>query len=132
MALKTLEKLIEHAQTLTTGQAQSAWVRSLKNLAPNNPEIRDIRNFVPGCEHPTWISSRLTDQGIEFDISCDGSDTQGVAGIVVEALGGLTVQEIRSTDFSEFRGIARYLNNRQQRSLNAMLNCVKNTIGHAK
>ena len=61
-------------------------------------------------------------------ISSDGTDSQGVAGIIVQALHGLNVAEIRSVDFSEFREIARYLNNRQQRTLNAILNKIKDTI----
>ena len=89
-------------------------------------------NFVPGTEHPVWMSYSSTPRGITFDISCDGADSQGVAGIIVQALSGLTAREIRAIDFSEFRDIARYLNNRQQRTLNAMLNRIKDTIGDSK
>ena len=61
--------------------------------------LRDIKNFVPGCEHPVWIAYTVKGSGVTFDISCDGSDSQGVAGIVVQALGGLTAREIRAIDF---------------------------------
>ena len=74
----------------------------------------------------------LTGRGIKFSINTEGSDSQGVAGIVVQALNGLTAREIRSVDFSEFRDIARYLNNRQQRTLNAILNNIKNIIGDSQ
>jgi len=132
MALKTLTSLIAEAKTLTTRDLQAAWVRSQSKHAPNDLSIRDMRNFVPGCEHPVWMSYVLTERGIKFAISCDGSDSQGVAGIIVRALNGLTALEIRSLDFSEFRDIARYLNNRQQRTLNAMLNRIKDTIGSSE
>lgn len=129
MALKTLTSMIAEAKNLTTRDAQALWVRSLAKHAPNDRSIRDMRNFVAGCEHPVWMSYVLTERGIKFAISCDGTDSQGVAGIIVKALNGLTAQEIRALDFSEFRDIARYLNNRQQRTLNAMLNSIKDTIG---
>ena len=132
MALQTLTSMIAEAKTLTTRDAQAAWVRSLAKRAPNDMSIRDMSNFVPGCEHPVWMSYELTNHGIKFAMCCDGTDSQGVAGIVVEALNGLTAREIRAIDFSEFRDIARYLNNRQQRTLNAMLNRIKDTIGDSK
>jgi sulfur transfer protein SufE len=132
MALKTLEKIITQAKVLTTRDAQAVWVRSQAKHAPNDLTIRDMPNFVPGCEHPVWMSYVLTERGIKFAICCDGSDSQGVAGIIVQALNGLTAQEIRALDFSEFRDIARYLNNRQQRTLNAMLNRIKDTIGSSE
>ena len=131
MALKTLTDLIDHARTLTTPDSQAQWVRSLSKHAPNDRSIRDMRNLVAGCEHLVWMSYVLTERGIKFAISCDGTDSQGVAGIIVCALNGLTAQEIRALDFSEFRDIARYLNNRQQRTLNSMLNRIKDTIGHS-
>lgn len=74
----------------------------------------------------------VSESGINFMISADGIDSQGVAGIVVQALNGLNAHEIRNLNFSEFRDIARYLNNRQQRTLNAMLNRIKDTIGDPK
>ena len=129
MALKTLTSLIDQARSLTDKTTLAKWVRDQAKYAPNNPAIRDMTNFVPGTEHPVWMSYTLTGSGITFDISCDGSDSQGVAGIIVQALSGLTAREIRQTDFSEFRDIARYLNNRQQRTLNAMLNRIKDIIG---
>ena len=129
MALKTLTSLVDQAKALTTPDAQASWVRAQSRHAPNDRSIRDMKNFVPGCEHPTWIAYVLTERGIMFTISCDGSDSHGVAGIVTQALNRLTAQEIRATDFSEFRDIARYLNNRQQRTLNAMLNYIKDIIG---
>lgn len=132
MALKTLTDMLSEAKALTSQEAQSAWVRSQSKHAPNDRSIRDMRNFVPGCEHPTWIAFVLTERGINFTMSSDGADSQGVAGIVVQALNGLTAQEIRNTDFSEFRDVARYLNNRQQRTLNAMLNHIKDIIGESQ
>lgn len=132
MALKTLSDLISEAKTLTSRDAQAAWVRSLCKHAPNDQSIRDMSNFVAGCEHPVWIDYVLVENGIRFSISCDGTDSQGVAGLVVKALNGLTAQEIRNLDFSEFRDIARYLNNRQQRTLNAMLNHIKDIIGDSQ
>ena len=129
MALKTLTDLIEHAKTLPTRDAQAQWVRSQGKYAPNDRSIRDMKNFVPGCEHPVWMSYNNASDNITFTLSCDGADSQGVAGVIVQALSGLTVKEIRVIDFSEFRDIARYLNNRQQRTLNAMLNRIKDIIG---
>lgn len=132
MALQTLTSLTEQARSLTSRDAQAVWVRSQAKFAPNNHSCRDIKNFVPGCEHPVWLGTDITGQGVKFTISCDGADSQGVAGIVVQALNGLTAREIRSMNFSEFRDIARYLNNRQQRTLNAILNKIKNIIGDSK
>ena len=132
MALKTLTSLIDQAKALDTPDAQYAWVRSHAKYAPVNHGIKNMANFVPGCEHPAWLSYTLTESGVRFGITSDGADTRGVAGIVVQALNGLTAQEIRATDFSEFRDIARYLNNRQQRTLNAMLNRIKDIIGEPK
>jgi sulfur transfer protein SufE len=91
-----------------------------------------MKNFVPGCEHPAWFKCDLVGTQAKFSFSCDGVDTQGVGGIIMQSLTGLTVKEIRSIDFSEFRDIARYLNNRQQRSLNAMLNRIKDIIGDSE
>ena len=132
MALKTLTDLMDEAKTLRSQDAQSAWVRGLSKYAPNDRSIRDMKNFVAGCEHPTWIDYLLIEHGIKFSISSDGTDSQGVAGLVVRTLNGLTAQEIRATDFSEFRDIARYLNNKQQRTLNAILNHIKEIIGHSE
>ncbi len=132
MALKTLTDLTEQAKQLPNTVAQAEWVRRQSKHTPNDRSIRDMRNFVPGCEHPTWIDYILIEHGIKFSISSDGTDSQGVAGIVVQALNGLTAQEIRATDFSEFREIARYLNNRQQRTLNAILNYIKDIIGNSQ
>ena len=132
MALKTLTDLTAQAKQLPNTVAQAEWVRRQSKHSPNDKSIRDMRNFVPGCEHPTWIDYILIEHGIKFSISSDGTDSQGVAGIVVQALNGLTAQEIRATDFSEFREIARYLNNRQQRTMNAILNYIKDIIGNNK
>jgi len=132
MALKTLTSLIEQAKAITDQTSLAKWVRAQGKSAPNNKTIRDMKNFVPGTEHPVWMTYTITHTGVTFDISCDGSDSQGVAGIIVQALEGLTAREIRAIDFSEFRDIARYLNNRQQRTLNAMLNQIKDTIGSGK
>jgi len=120
--------MIREARELPTPEAQSQWVRGKAKLAHNNRTIRTMENFVPGCEHPAWMSCDVIGNKAMFSFSTDGPDTQGVAGIVIEALTGLTVTEIRSLDFSEFRDIARYMNNRQQRTLNALLNCVKDLI----
>lgn len=132
MALKTLKSLIDQAKELRTPEAQASWIRAQSRHAQSDGTIRDIKNFVPGCEHPVWMSYVLTERGVKFAISCDGADSHGVAGIVTQALNGLTAQEIRATDFSEFRDIARYLNNRQQRTLNAMLNKIKDIIGDSQ
>lgn len=132
MAIRTLTLLTEQAQKLSSRDSLASWIREQGKFAPNRKEIRDMKNFVPGCEHPTWMSYDLTPKGIKFTISCDGSDSQGVAGIIVQALNGLTAREIRQLDFSEFREIAKRLNNRQQRTLNAMLNRIKDTIGDTK
>ena len=132
MALQTLTNLIDQAKTITDQTSLAKWVRDQAQYAPNNRSIRDMSNFVPGCEHPVWMAYVSTSQGINFDISCDGTDSQGVAGIVVQALNNLTAREIRAIDFSEFKDIARYLNNRQQRTLNAMLNRIKDTIGDSQ
>ena len=129
MALKTLTSLIAEARELPNPEAQAVWLRNKRRLAPDDKSIRDMKNFVPGCEHPVWLSYNLQHNSIEFRFSCDHIDSQGVAGIIVEALSGLNAKEIRNTDFSEFRDIARYLNNRQQRTLNAMLNRIKDIIG---
>ena len=128
MALKTLTSVIEQARAITDQTSLAKWIRDQAQYAPNNRSIRDMSNFVPGTEHPVWMSYNITGTGVTFDISCDGTDSQGVAGIIVQALEGLTAREIRAIDFSEFRDIARYLNNRQQRTLNALLNCVKDII----
>ena len=120
--------MIREARELPTPEAQAQWVRGKAKLAHNNKTIRTMENFVPGCEHPAWMSCDVIGNKAMFSFSTDGLDTQGVAGIVIEALTGLTVTEIRSLDFSEFRDIARYMNNRQQRTLNALLNCVKDLI----
>ena len=117
---------------LTDRDSLAMWIRSQSKYAPKDQIIRDMSKFVPGCEHPTWLDYTLTERGISFTISTEGSDSQGVAGIVVQALSGMTAREIRSVDFSEFRDIARYLNNRQQRTLNAILNKIKNIIGDSK
>ena len=132
MALHNLKSLIDQAKEIPDRDRLAQWIRDQGKHAPNNTSIRDIKNFVPGCEHPVWIAYTVKGSGVTFDISCDGSDSQGVAGIVVQALGGLTAREIRAIDFSEFRDIARYLNNRQQRTLNAILNKIKNIIGDSK
>jgi sulfur transfer protein SufE len=132
MALHNLKSLIDQAKEIPDRDRLARWIRDQGKHAPNNTSNRNIKNFVPGCEHPVWISYTVKGSGVTFDISCDGSDSQGVAGIVVQALGGLTAREIRAIDFSEFREIARYLNNRQQRTLNAILNKIKDTIGDSK
>ena len=132
MALKTLTSLIEQAKAITDQTTLAKWVRDQGRKVPNNKSIRNMSNFVPGTEHPVWMAYTVTGTGVVFDISCDGTDSQGVAGIIVQALEGLTAREIRAIDFSEFREIARYLNNRQQRTLNAMLNQIKDTIGSGK
>ena len=132
MALKTLTTIIEQAKQQTDKTSLAKWVRDQGRNVPNNKSIRNMSNFVAGTEHPVWMSYNLSGSSITFDISCDGSDTQGVAGIIIQALEGLTAREIRVIDFSEFRDIARYLNNRQQRTLNAMLNRIKDTIGDSK
>lgn len=129
MALKTLKNLISEAQELTTPEAQAEWIRRLSRVTRASQAHTDMTNFVPGCEHPTWLSYELNDQGVVFAITSKHPDSQGVAGIVTLALDGLTVQEIRLLNFSEFRDIARYLNNRQQRTLNALLNRIKDLIG---
>ena len=132
MALNNLTALTKEAKLLTDRDALAMWIRSQSKYAPKDQTIRDMSKFVPGCEHPTWLDYTLTERGISFTISTEGSDSQGVAGIVVQALSGMTAREIRSVDFSEFRDIARYLNNRQQRTLNAILNKIKNIIGDSK
>ena len=132
MALQTLTSLIDQAKTITDQTSLSKWVRDQAQYAPNNRSIRDMSNFVPGCEHPTWLKCDLVATQAKFSFSCDGVDTQGVGGIIMQSLTGLTVKEIRSIDFSEFRDLARYLNNRQQRSLNAMLNRIKDIIGDSE
>ncbi|MCP4832647.1 MAG: SufE family protein [Gammaproteobacteria bacterium] len=129
MALLTLTAIIDQAKKIPDRDNLAQWIRDQGKYAPNNTSIRDMKNFVPGCEHPVWISYTLNGSGVNFDISCDGADSQGVAGIVVQALGGLTARETRAINFAEFREIARYLNNRQQRTLNAILNKIKDTIG---
>ena len=128
MALNTLTELISEASKLHSQASQATWVRHQSIHASSNNSIRSMKNFVPGCEHPTWLAFSATESGIKFMISSDGTDSRGVAGIIVQALHGLNVAEIRSVDFSEFREIARYLNNRQQRTLNAILNTIKDTI----
>lgn len=128
MALKTLTSLIAEARELPTPESQNLWLRDKARVAHNNRDIRTMENFVPGCEHPAWMMCDVMGNKAKFSFSTDGLDTQGVAGIVIEALTGLTVTEIRNLDFSEFRDIARYMNNRQQRTLNALLNCVKDII----
>lgn len=128
MALKTLTSLIAEARELPTTEAQALWVRGKAKIAHNNRTIRTMENFVPGCEHPAWMMCDVMGNKAMFSFSTDGLDTQGVAGIVMEALTGLNVTEIRALDFSEFRDIARYMNNRQQRTLNALLNCVKDIV----
>ena len=132
MALQTLTSLISEARELTTLEAQALWVRDKARVAHNNRGIRSMENFVPGCEHPAWMMCEVTDNKARFIFSTDGIDGQGVCGIIIEALTGLTIKEIRVIDFSEFRDIARYLNNRQQRTLNAMLNRIKHTLGDSK
>ena len=132
MALQTLTSLISEARELTTLEAQALWVRDKARVAHNNRGIRSMENFVPGCEHPAWMMCEVTDNKARFSFSTDGIDSQGVCGIIIEALTGLTIKEIRVIDFSEFRDIARYLNNRQQRTLNAMLNRIKHTLGDSK
>ena len=132
MALNTLTTIIEQAKQQTDKTSLAKWVRDQGRNVPNNKSIRNMCNFVAGTEHPVWMAYNLTGSRITFDISCDGADTQGVAGIIIQALEGLTAQEIRVIDFSEFRDIARYLNNRQQRTLNAMLNRIKDIIGDSK
>ena len=123
---------MDEARAITDQTSLAKWVRSQSKHAPQNSDARDMTNYVPGTEHPTWMSYTMTERGVVFSISTDGADTLGVAGIVVRALNGLTAQEIRATDFSEFRDIARYLNNRQQRTLNALLNQIKSIIGDSK
>ena len=132
MALKTLTSLIAEARELPSQEAQAVWLRSKAKLALNNRSIRTMENFVPGCEHPAWMMCEVTDNKARFSFRTDGIDSQGVCGIIIEALTGLTIKEIRVIDFSEFRDIARYLNNRQQRTLNAMLNRIKHTLGDSK
>ena len=120
--------MIAEARELPTTEAQAQWVRGKAKQARNNRAIRTMENFVPGCEHPAWMMCEVMGNRAKFSFSTDGADTQGVAGIVIEALTGLNVTEIRALDFSEFRDIARYMNNRQQRTLNALLNCVKDIV----
>ena len=124
--------MIAEARELPTPEAQAIWLRGKAKFATDNRSIRTMDNFVPGCEHPAWFKCDLVGTQAKFSFSCDGVDTQGVGGIIMQSLTGLTVKEIRSIDFSEFRDIARYLNNRQQRTLNAMLNRVKHTLGDSK
>ena len=128
MALITLTSLIAEARSLPTPESQAQWVRSKARFALDNRSIRSMENFVPGCEYPTWINCDMVATQAKFSFSCDGVDTQGVGGIIMQSLTGLTIKDIRAIDFSEFRDIARYLNNRQQRTLNAMLNKIKDTI----
>ena len=129
MELKTLNTIKEELKQLPDTQSQTQWVRAQCRHVPNDRSIRQMPNFVPGTEHPAWISYEIMPHGVKFTMSSDSNDTQGVAGIVVRALDGLTAKEIRSINFSEFRDIARYLNNRQQRTLNALLNRIKDIIG---
>lgn len=124
--------MIAEARELPTPEAQAIWLRGKAKFATDNRSIRTMDNFVPGCEHPAWFKCDLVGTQAKFSFSCDGVDTQGVGGIIMQSLTGLTVKEIRSIDFSEFRDIARYLNNRQQRSLNAMLNRIKDIIGDSE
>ena len=128
MALKTLTSLIAEARELPTPETQALWLRGKAKLAIDNRSIRTMENFVPGCEHPAWLRCDVVGNQARFSFSCDGIDTQGVGGIIMQALTGLNVTEIRSLDFAEFRDLARYMNNRQQRTLNALLNCVKEII----
>jgi sulfur transfer protein SufE len=116
MELVNLNKLVEHAKTLTTPDAQAVWVRAQSKYCSASSIVKDMSKFVPGCEHPTWMDYEVSESGINFMISADG----------------LNAHEIRNLNFSEFRDIARYLNNRQQRTLNAMLNRIKDTIGDPK
>jgi sulfur transfer protein SufE len=132
MTMITLTTLIAEARELPTPESQTQWVRSKAKFALDNRSIRSMENFVPGCEHPTWFKCDLVGAQVKFSFSCDGVDTQGVGGIIMESLTGMTVKQIRSIDFSEFRDIARYLNNRQQRTLNAMLNRIKDIIGDSE
>ena len=99
MALKTLTSLIAEARELPTPVSQAQWVRSKAKHALDNRSIRTMENFVPGCEHPAWLKCDLSDTQANFSFSCDGVDSQGVAGIVIEALTGLTIKEIRHIDF---------------------------------
>lgn len=76
------------------------------NLQPYSDSDKTPENLISGCQSRVWIKSELNGEGqMVLEADSDAIIVKGIASLLVDAVSGLTPDEVMAEDFSFLKTI---------------------------
>jgi len=95
-----------------------------KNLEPIDPEYKQEKYLIKGCQSQLWLQAYLSDGKVMFKADSDALITKGIVWLLIRVLSNQTPEDIIQADLSfiETIGLKEHLS---QTRANGLVNMVK-------
>lgn len=95
-----------------------------KNLEPIDPEYKQEKYLIKGCQSQLWLQAYLSNGKVMFKADSDALITKGIVWLLIRVLSNQTPEEIIQADLSfiETIGLKEHLS---QTRANGLANMVK-------
>lgn len=90
-------------------------------------EEKNDETLIRGCQSQVWIESEVRDGRIYFRADADAIIVKGIVALLMKAVSGCTVEEVRACDFSfvERIGLREHLTPTRSNGVLAMIERLK-------
>ncbi len=98
-----------------------------KSLDALNPELKNDKYLIKGCQSRVWLHARLEDGKMFFSADSDALITKGIVGLLVQVLSGHVPNEVLKADmgFIDKIGLKEHLSQTRSNGLLQMIKQIK-------
>ena len=102
-----------------------------KSLPLIEPQYKDERHLIPGCQSQVWLHAEFADGLLHFRADSDAIITKGIINLLIRVLSGHTPREIAEAplDYLDQIGIKEHLSPTRS---NGLLSMIQQIRGYAK
>ncbi len=98
-----------------------------KSLPLIEPQYKDERHLIPGCQSQVWLHAEFADGLLHFRADSDAIITKGIINLLIRVLSGHTPREIAEAplDYLDQIGIKEHLSPTRSNGLASMIQQIR-------
>ena len=98
-----------------------------KSLPLIEPQYKDERHLIPGCQSQVWLHAEFADGLLHFRADSDAIITKGIINLLIRVLSGHTPREIAEAplDYLDQIGIKEHLSPTRSNGLSSMIQQIR-------
>ena len=98
-----------------------------KKLPLIEPEFKDQKHLIPGCQSQVWLHAEIKDGNIEFTADSDAVITKGIIALLIRVLNQQKPEAIANSDlhFIDAIGLKEHLSPTRSNGLVSMVKQIK-------